>query len=53
MIKHKSNWIKRIIAAGMTVSMVMTSVPALAENTAEEYESQDITEETLINDDSS
>ena len=49
MALRKNRWVKRIIAAGMTVSMVLTStVPALAESMTEN--NQEMTEENITSD---
>lgn len=49
MALRKNRWVKRIIAAGMTVSMVLTStVPVLAESMTEN--NQEMTEESIISD---
>ena len=50
MALRKNRWVKRIIAAGMTVSMVLTStVPVLAESMTEN--NQEMTEESITSDD--
>lgn len=49
MALRKNRWVKRIIAAGMTVSMVLTStVPVLAESMTEN--NQEMTEESITSD---
>ena len=49
MALRKNRWVKRIIAAGMTVSMVLTStVPALAESMTEN--NHEMTEESITSD---
>lgn len=49
MALRKNRWVKRIIAAGMTVSMVLTStVPVLAESMTEN--NQEMTEENITSD---
>ena len=49
MALRKNRWIKRIIAAGMTVSMVLTSTaPVLAESMTEN--NQEMTEESITSD---
>lgn len=50
MALRKNRWVKRIIAAGMTVSMALTStVPVLAESMTEN--NQEMTEESITSDD--
>ena len=49
MALRKNRWVKRIIAAGMTVSIVLTStVPVLAESMTEN--NQEMTEESITSD---
>ena len=49
MALRKNSWVKRIIAAGMTVSMALTStVPVLAESMTEN--NQEMTEENITSD---
>ena len=49
MALRKNRWVKRIIAAGMTISMVLTStVPVLAESMTEN--NQEMTEEGITSD---
>ena len=49
MALRKNRWVKRIIAAGMTVSMVLTStVPVLAESMTEN--NQEMTKESITSD---
>ena len=49
MALRKNRWVKRIIAAGMTVSMVLTSTaPVLAESMTEN--NQEMTEESITSD---
>ena len=49
MVLRKNRWVKRIIAAGMTISMVLTStVPVLAESMTEN--NQEMTEKSITSD---
>lgn len=49
---RRNSWIKRIIAAGMTVSLVLsTTAPAWAEEVTEVYSDQEILEDNFVNSD--
>ena len=49
---RRNSWIKRIIAAGMTVSLVLsTMTPAWAEEVTEVYSEQEMLEDNFVNSD--
>lgn len=49
---RRNSWIKRIIAAGMTVSLVLSTMdPAWAEEVTEVYSDQEMLEDNFVNSD--